>query len=183
MEYFVDEVGKYVYKGSGDLRVQTRLITIIMVAIGIMVLGASVFMYFLLKKQGALGFNPILPFMPVMTFPVTILVLIFVRKRMGAAARITLDYMNGLISFSQRIGGAYRQQEIMTSEIRKIVLSRSASSETPFGDNGPVWTVSLMTPSGQHQIMADSKEINARGFAGELASLVSCSIDDLTREV
>jgi len=182
MEYFEDEVGKYVYKGGGDVRLQRKIITAVMVSIGVIVLGMSLFIYVLLKKQGVLEVNPILPFMPVMTFPITILVLIFVRKRIGSAGRVIVDYMNGLMFFSERIGSTYRLQEIRTAEVRRIVLSHTASNSTPFGNSTQAWAVSVKTPSGQHQVMADSSEDNARGFAGELASLISCSVEDLTRE-
>ena len=176
MEYFVDENGMYVFKGGGGYNIQRRIITVVIVASGLIVLGISVFMYTMMKRHGGLEHNPILPFMPVLTFPVTLVILLFVRKRLSDAGRVTVDYMNGRMIFGRQVGNRYSKVDVGTSKIRRILLSRDAP-----GGSASLWSVSVLTPAGQQQVMIDRDETRARGFAGELAALVSSPMDDLTR--
>lgn len=179
MEYFVEEKGKYIFKGS-TAGVSRRVFTFAIIAAGLMMMGVSLTFYFSMGKQASSSLNPVIPFIPVMIFPVTLIVLLAVRKRIGNMGTVTVDYMKNIVSFSQQVYSSYRAVIVGTEQITRVMLSRKECAS--YGYSGSVlWTVGIMTDQGQYDLMADQSEMKARGFANEFSSLVSRSVDDLTR--
>ncbi|MCD4848143.1 MAG: hypothetical protein K8R76_08135 [Candidatus Aegiribacteria sp.] len=179
MEYFIDEKGKYVFKGStsGVLR---RIFTVVIIATVVMMVGVSLTLYFSMEKQSFSSINPVIPFIPLMMFPFTLIVLFAVRKRIGNAGTVKVDYMKNTVSFSQRIYNSYRAITIGSEQITRVMISRKECASYGYS-NSVIWTVSIMTDQGQFDLMADRSEVKARGFVDEFSSLVSRSVDDLTR--
>lgn len=179
MEYFIDEKGKYVFKGS-TAGVSRRMFTVVIIAAGLMMLGISLTLYLSMQRQSFSSFNPIMPFIPVMTLPVTIIVLLYVRKRIGNTGTVKVDYMKNTVSFSHQVYNSYRAVTVGTEKITRVMLSKKECAS--YGYSGSVlWTVSIMTDQGQYDLMADTSETKTRGFANEFSSLISRSVDDLTR--
>ena len=178
MEHFIEVNGKYIFKGS-TASVSRRILTIVIIATGVMMVGVSLTLYFSMGKQASSSFNPVIPFIPVMIFPVTLIVLLAVRKRIGNAGTVTVDYMKNIVSFSQLVYNSYRTVTVGTEQITRVMLTRKESASYGY-PGGVQWTVSIMTDQGQYDLMADRSEVKARGFANEFSSLVSRSIDDLT---
>ena len=75
MEYFIDEKGKYVFKGS-TAGVSRRIFTLVIIATGVMMVGVSLTLYFSMQKQSFSSFDPVVPFIPLMIFPFTLIVLL-----------------------------------------------------------------------------------------------------------
>ena len=68
-----------------------------------------------------------------------------------------------------------------TEQITRVMLTKKELASYQF-PGGVQWKVSIMTDQGQYDLMADRSEMKARGFANEFSSLISRSVDDLTRE-
>ena len=179
MEYFIDEKGKYIFKGS-TAGVSRRIFTLVIIATGVMMVGVSLTLYFSMQKQSFASFNPVVPFIPLMTFPVTLIVLLAVRKRIGNAGTVAVDYMKNIVSFSHQVYNSYRAVTVGTEQITRVMLTKKKSTSYGYS-NSAIWTVSIMTDQGQFDLMADRSEMKARGFANEFSSLISRSVDDLTR--
>lgn len=179
MEYFIDEKGKYIFKGS-TAGVSRRIFTLVIIATGVMMAGVSMTLYFSMQKQTFSSLNSVIPLIPVMIFPVTLIVLLAVRKRIGNAGTVKVDYMKNTVSFGQRVYNSYRAVTVGTEQITRVMLSKKECAS--YGYSGSViWTVSIMTDQGQYDLMADTSEMKTRGFANEFSSLISRSVDDLTR--
>ena len=176
MEHFVDEGGKYVFRG-GQFTTQRRILTAVILISGLTALVASLIMYLTMRKHGALEHNSYLPLVPLFSLPGTLVVLLFLRRRIGIAGTVTVDYMNGSMTYGLRKGNGYRTADLQTSHIRRIIVSK-ASSVSLRGTPTVLWTVSIESQSGVHPVMKDRSEPRARGFAAELGSLISCSVDD-----
>ena len=126
MEYFIEEKGKYIFKGSAA-GVSRRILTIVIIVTGIMMLGVSFTLYFSMEKQSVSSFNPVIPLIPIMIFPVSLISLLVVRKRIGNAGTVTVDYMKNIVSFSQRVYNSYRAVTVGTEQITRVMLTKKES--------------------------------------------------------
>jgi hypothetical protein len=177
--YFMEEQGKYVYRSSAGLLRKKVLTFVISTSILLPLIILAAFL-FILKKEGQ-GFNFVLvPVILAIMIPSDAVMLMFMRRRMESMGTVVLDYVQGLLTFN-RGGSGMGMTRVRTGEIDGLEVSGNDPSGNALLAQGGVYHVRLVMSGGEgYDIIWLQKREDALAAAGELASILSVSVRDLT---
>lgn len=182
MEHFKDQGGVFVFSGGGAAG---RVKTILLIAgIGGAVV-AGMMTYVMLNQISESETEEIggfVPYVPLLTIPGMAFVILVLSKSISSSNRISVDYTTGRVEFPSIMARGSRRQSVDKEIIRKIVISRKQGYQVGKMTSSMLWLVRILTTEGEHDVFSTADQVKARGFAGELASLVSKPLVDLTSE-
>jgi len=162
MEYFREANGACVYAGRNQERMR-RVLLLAMVASVLCMAGASLFLRLGTSREGSgADLDPMVPVVPLLCIPFTILGMLFVRSRISLAGSVRIDYVGGTITSGAPGMGIIGGRRIPTSSVRGVTLA----------GQGPCM-VGLETAEGAVMLLILGERTEAEGVATELAGLLS----------
>lgn len=182
MEHFKDQGGVFVFSGGG-LAGKTKTIFLVAGVVGVAVAALmSYVMLHELPEQQTEELGGLIPYVPLLTIPGMALVFLVLSKSMAASSRISVDYTTGRVEFPAVTSRGRRKTTVDKGIIRKIVLTRKQGYQMGRMTSSMLWVVRILTTDGEHDVFSTPEQAKAQGFAGELSSLVSKPLVDLTSE-
>jgi hypothetical protein len=182
MEHFKDQGGIFVSAGGG-MAGRAKMILLI-VGVGGAAVAATITFIMLtqvpetrIEEVG--GF---VPYVPLLTLPGMAMVILVLSKSFKACSRISVNYTTGRVEFPSVTTRGSRKIVVDKEMIRKIVITRKQGYQVGKMTSSMLWLVRILTTEGEHDVFSTPDQAKARGFAGELASLVSKPLVDLTSE-
>ena len=169
MQYLKEENGRYVFRSARSARTG-RIITAAMTMSAAFTLVILLVLYLALDRQ-SMGRNAyIIPVVLVVVLPVDIALILVLRKRFSSAGTVSVDYMNGSISFGRTVLGI--------GEVRHLEL-RGNQPAVPGGIlGGAGYAIVAVTDGDSHTITRVADREEALAAAEELSSVLSVRLKD-----
>ncbi|MBD3370764.1 hypothetical protein GF402_10415 [Candidatus Fermentibacteria bacterium] len=182
MEHFKDQEGTFVFEGGRSADMTNRILVIAGIAGVILAAVMTYVMSHHIPERETAELGGFIPYVPLLTLPAMIMALLVVRKSVKSSSRVSVDYTTGRVEFPSVSSRGRRKTTVGKDMIRKIVMTRKQGYEMGRMSSSMLWMVRILTTDGEHDVFATADQAKARGFAGELASLVSRPLIDLTSE-
>jgi hypothetical protein len=181
MEFFTEQSGRYVYNSS-DSGSHGRIFKIIIMSSMLVSIGILALVYYLMRSRGDSSAAGAFPAVAAIFVSTDFMIFVFLRRRLGfgSSGSVTIDYVQGLISFKSIKPMFSRKMEIRTGEINDLILIKNEPSADGFTNSIGLYSIRITTTTGLFDILGFKDSERARKVANELASIVSRSLKDMT---
>jgi hypothetical protein len=171
VQYLKEENGRYVFRSSRSSRTG-RVFSVAMIMSAAFTVVILLVLYLMLDRE-SMGQNAyIIPVVLVVVLPVDIALILVLRKRFSTAGMVSVDYMNGSISFGR--------SELGIGSIRHLELRSGQSAVPGVLLGGAGYAVVAVTEDDSLVMTRIADREEARAVAEELSSVLSVRLKDQT---